>query len=126
MQSVKRAICVTLMLTMLLALAACGGPKKDVKKYYWGGYQFTVRKTEINDSGSLVTVVLEWDKNGIPKSLMEENIKNGNVLFYGKKPMNSYLYKKNKDGNVTQVNLNFGMSKEKDYVFNEADLEIKE
>ena len=40
--------------------------------------------------------------------------------------MNSYLYKKNKDGKVTQVNLNFGMSKEKDYVFNEADLEIKE
>ena len=35
-------------------------------------------------------------------------------------------YKKNKDGKVTQVNLSFGMSKEKDYVFNEADLEIKE
>jgi hypothetical protein len=114
------------MFALLLSMTACGGPKKDVKKYDWGGYQFTVKKVEMNDKGSLVTVVLEWDKNGIPKSTMEDNIKKGNVLFYGKKPMNSYLYKKNKDGKVTQVNLSFSMSKEKDYVFNEADLEIKE
>ena len=125
MQAVKRVVCVTFMFALLLSMTACG-PKKEVKKYDWGGYQFTVKKVEMNDNGSLVTVVLEWDKNGIPKSLMEENIKKGNVLFYNKKPMNSYLYKKNKDGKVTQVNLNFGMSKEKDYVFNEADLEIKE
>lgn len=126
MQAVKRVVCITFMFAMLLSMTACGGPKKEVKKYDWGGYQFTVKKVEMNDNGTLVTAVLEWDKNGIPKSLMEENIKDGKVLFYGKKPMNSYLYKKNKDGNVTQVNLNFGMSKEKDYVFNEADLEIKE
>ena len=126
MQAVKRVVCITFMFALLLSMTACGGPKNDVKKYDWGGYQFTVKKVEMNDNGTLVTAVLEWDKNGIPKSLMEENIKKGNVLFYNKKPMNSYLYKKNKDGNVTQVNLNFGMSKEKDYVFNEADLEIKE
>ena len=47
MQAVKRVVCITFMFAMLLSMTACGGPKKEVKKYDWGGYQFTVKKVEI-------------------------------------------------------------------------------
>ncbi len=127
MRIVRKIVAVMLILSVVLALTACG-KNKTIKECTWDGYDFKVQYETTADSDSktkkVVRLKLVMDKEGMPQDVFEKKVEDGNILIRDVEPSNMYLYTKNKNGDVTSANLSFFMPG--DYVFDESDLNVKE
>ena len=123
MRTLKQTIAVALLLSMLFALASCGGSKTAFKM---GDYQFTVRYSRGEDHYDYksVSVTLNFGDAGIPQSLFEEYLEDGKVMLDGKEPGKAYLYKQNSNGLITSADITFHMPV--GYQFDESKLTVTE
>ena len=122
-RTLKRIVVASLLLSVLLTLASCGGSKS---KHTWGDYPFTAEYTAFKESydKTRITITLDFGKNGIPKNTLDKFLKEDRINLADIDPSPTYLYSQTKDGNVKSVNLLFSM--EPGYQFQESDLVIKD
>ena len=154
MKSFRRIVLSVLVLSLLLALTACGGgtgsqpaaktenqpaakTESSGAAYTWGGAGFKVKgiaeaeKTE-DTAGKRIAVTIDFGKNQLSQTVFKKYVSGGKFQLAGKKPVN-YDYHVGSmvleaSGMVTKITgetvLYFDM--DADYEINEADLVIQE
>ena len=146
MKSMKRILLVILAVSLLLALASCGGTGDQAagtsggkaKSYTWGGASFTVKGIRVveGDEGSTegkkIAVTIDLGKDQLAQSVLKKNVSAGKLLLAGKKPSNYDFHIGSQvfgasglEVKITgETVLYFDM--DADYEINEADLVIEE
>lgn len=124
---IRKTIAAMIMLSMTLALTACG-KEKIVKECTWGEEDFKIKyvKTTESESGDKAVIRLKivMDKDGMPVDFFEKNVEDGNLKIKDEKPSQFYNYTKTKQGNIAEANMSFFMPK--DYVFDANDIIVNE
>ncbi|MBO7449089.1 MAG: hypothetical protein J6U54_01860 [Clostridiales bacterium] len=126
MRTKSKIVAITLIISIVLTLAACGG-KKDLPKYSIGKYEFTVEleKCEESTTGERqsVQLLLTMENEGMPKDFFDKKMEEGVFLLDGKTPSPFYTYSKDKQDNITAVKVTFIMPLGYEFDFNDITIE---